>query len=84
MNTPWFLPISGCILKVKHPTSLKEKSIFKGLNKSRTSPERSTIPSWILVATLDIEIIISSNKVEDLPSGNTRGTGENNLPKAEY
>ena len=43
-----------------------------------------TIPSFIFVVILLIEIIISSNKVDDLPSGRTLGIGVNNLPKMEY
>ena len=43
-----------------------------------------TIPSFIFVVILLIDIIISSNNEEDLPSGKTRGIGVNNLPNIEY
>ena len=46
--------------------------------------EMITIPSLILVVMLLIDIIISSNNVDDLPSGSTLGIGANNLPKIEY
>ena len=54
------------------------------MNKSKTFPDKITIPSFILEATLLIEIIISSNKEDERPSGNTLGMGENNFPRAEY
>ena len=42
------------------------------------------MPSFILVVILLIEIIISSNNVDERPSGSTLGMGVNNLPKIEY
>ena len=83
-KTPCLCPTSAFSLNVTHPASFNEKSIFKGLNKRRQSPDNKTIPSFILGATPLIDIIISSNKVEERPSGKTLGTGENNFPNAEY
>ena len=65
-------------------TSSVKYSIFKGLKSNNKLDEIITIPSFIFVVILLIEIIISSNKVDDLPSGRTLGIGVNNLPKIEY
>ena len=65
-------------------TSSVKYSIFKGLKSNNKLEEIITIPSFIFVVILLIEIIISSNKVDDLPSGSTLGIGVNNLPKMEY
>ena len=52
--------------------------------KSKTSPERTSIPSLNRAGIPAIPIINSSNSVERRPSGSSRGTGEKSFPHAEY
>ena len=83
-KTPWFFPVSTFSLKETAAAPFPGKSIWRELNNSSTSPESSTIPSRMRPATPLISAINSSKSVEVLPSGSSCGTGENNLPSAEY
>jgi hypothetical protein len=54
------------------------------LNNNKTSPDTTSTPSFIREGKPLKEIMNSSKRVEYLPSGNSRGTLEKSLPKAEY
>ena len=57
-------------------------SICRGLNKSSTSPESTSMPSEMREGTPLIPIMNSSKSVERAPFGSSRGTGEKSLPHA--
>ena len=50
----------------------------------KENPEHTSMPALIRAATPHMEIINSSKRVDLLPFGSRRGTGENSLPHAEY